>query len=201
MCPQRFRKVPFSSVHAYKRKKRSQKFQLWRAFSKSSVLIDLFHRIHVDVSHIRKAKVAFSNKNGFVWTGLSSPFLPWNRARSGYEIITYQHRIPLTVWQCSLFLQISHNEAFSNLPHPPHRDLGIKQASSSAPSRIANSEPKQRRFWATIYNGSVLFRSMAVVLPTFSSTSTRVKEDSNANLAASRHIKRENSLFPVDLHH
>ena len=44
------------------------------------------------------------------------------------------------------------------------------------------------------------FRSMAVVLPTFSSTSTRVKEDSNANLAASRHIKRENSLFPVDLH-
>ena len=201
MCPQRFRKVPFSSVHAYKRKKRSQKVQLWRAFSKSSVLIDLFHRIHVDVSHIRKAKVAFSNKNGFVWTGLSSPFLPWNRARSGYEIITYQHRIPPTVWQCSLFLQISHNEAFSNLPHPPHRDLGIKQASSSAPSRIANSEPKQRRFWATIYNGSVLFRSMAVVLPTFSSTSTRVKEDSSANLAASRHIKRENSLFPVDLHH
>ena len=28
----------------------------------------------MDVSRIRKAKVAFSNENGFVWTGLSSPF-------------------------------------------------------------------------------------------------------------------------------
>ena len=58
-------------VHA---KKAFSKVQLWRAFSKSSVLIDRFHRIHVDVSRIRKAKVAFSNENGFVWTGLSSPF-------------------------------------------------------------------------------------------------------------------------------
>ena len=39
------------------------------AFSKSSVFIDRFHRIRVDGSRIRKEKVAFSNENGYVWTG------------------------------------------------------------------------------------------------------------------------------------
>ena len=45
------------------------------AFSKSSTLetssvfIDRFHRIRVDGSRIRKEKVAFSNQNGFAWTG------------------------------------------------------------------------------------------------------------------------------------
>ena len=53
MCPQRFRKVPFSSVNTYTRKQRFQKVPLWRAFSKSSVFIDRFHRIRVDGSRIR----------------------------------------------------------------------------------------------------------------------------------------------------
>ena len=38
------------------------------AFSKSCVFIDLFHRIRVYGSRIRKEKVAFSNGNGYVWT-------------------------------------------------------------------------------------------------------------------------------------
>ena len=126
MCPQRFRKVPFSSVHTYTRKQRFQKVPLWRAFSKSSVFIDRFHRIRVDGSRIRKEKVAFSIGSGYLSTGPKFSFFTVKKSEMWEEIITYQHRIPLTVWQCSLFLQISHNEAFSNLPHPPHRDLGIK---------------------------------------------------------------------------
>ena len=39
------------------------------AFSKSSVFIDHFHRIGADGSRIRKEKVAFSNENGYMWTG------------------------------------------------------------------------------------------------------------------------------------
>ena len=58
MCPQRFQKVPFLSVHTYTRKQRFQKVPFWRAFSKSSVY----------GSRIRKEKVAFSNENGYVWT-------------------------------------------------------------------------------------------------------------------------------------
>ena len=65
MSPQRFRKFPFSSVHAYARRQRLQKVPLWRAFSKSSIFIDRFHRgTRVDGSPIRKEKVAFSNQNG-----------------------------------------------------------------------------------------------------------------------------------------
>ena len=70
--PQRFRKVPFSSCHTYTQKERFQKVPLWRVFPKSFVFIDLFHRIRVDGSRIRKAKVAFSNEKGYVWTGPKS---------------------------------------------------------------------------------------------------------------------------------
>ena len=35
----------------------------------SSVFIDRFHRIRVDESRIHKEKFAFSNENGYVWTG------------------------------------------------------------------------------------------------------------------------------------
>ena len=66
-CSQCFRKVPFSSVHTHTRKQRFQKVPLWRAFSKSSVFVDRFHRIRLDGSRI--CKVAFSNENGYVWTG------------------------------------------------------------------------------------------------------------------------------------
>ena len=57
VCPHEHAKTAFS------------KRPLWRAFSKSSVFIDRFHRIRVDGSRIRKEKVAFSNQNGYVWTG------------------------------------------------------------------------------------------------------------------------------------
>ena len=45
-----FRKVPFSSVHTETRKRRFKKNSLWRAFPKSCVFGDLFHRIRVDNS-------------------------------------------------------------------------------------------------------------------------------------------------------
>ena len=46
------------------------------AFSKSSVVIDRFHRIRVDGSCIRKEKIAFSNKKGYLWTG---PYMRYYR--------------------------------------------------------------------------------------------------------------------------
>ena len=49
-------------LHTYTRKQRFEKVPLWRAFSKSSVFIDRFHRI-------RKERVAYSNQNGYLWTG------------------------------------------------------------------------------------------------------------------------------------
>ena len=59
------------SVHTNTKKYRFQIVPLWRAFSKSSVFVDLFMRISVDGSRIRNNKVAFSNLSGIVWTG------PW----------------------------------------------------------------------------------------------------------------------------
>ena len=55
------------SVHTNTKKYRFQIVPLWRAFSKSSVFVDLFMRISVDGS--RNNKVAFSNLSGIVWTG------------------------------------------------------------------------------------------------------------------------------------
>ena len=55
MCPERFRKVPFSCVHRYTRKQRFQKVP----FS--------LHKIRVDGSRIRKEKVALSNENEYVY--------------------------------------------------------------------------------------------------------------------------------------
>ena len=60
------------SVHTNTKKYRFQIVALWRAFSKSSVFVDLFMRISVDGSRIRNNKVAFSNLSGIVWTGPNS---------------------------------------------------------------------------------------------------------------------------------
>ena len=57
------------SVHTNTKKYRFQIVPLWRAFSKSSVFVDLFMRISADGSRIRNNKVAFSNLSGIVWTG------------------------------------------------------------------------------------------------------------------------------------
>ena len=57
------------SVHTNTKKYRFQIVPLWRAFSKSSVFVDLFMRISVDGSRIRNNKVAFSNLSDIVWTG------------------------------------------------------------------------------------------------------------------------------------
>ena len=68
----RFRKVPFSPVHTETRKWRFQKIPLWRAFSKSCVFSDRFHRIGVDVSRIRndtgkvKQSLFFFSKDDFL---------------------------------------------------------------------------------------------------------------------------------------
>ena len=64
------------SVHTNTKKYRFQIVPLWRAFSKSSVFVDLFMRISVDGSRIRCNKVAFSNLSGIVWTG---PQMIWTR--------------------------------------------------------------------------------------------------------------------------
>ena len=47
------------SVHTNTKKYRFQIVPLWRAFSKSSVFVDLFLRISVDGSRIRNNEVAF----------------------------------------------------------------------------------------------------------------------------------------------
>ena len=60
------------SVHTNTKKYRFQIVPLWRAFSKSSVFVDLFTRISVDGSRIRNNKVAYSNLSGIVWTGPQS---------------------------------------------------------------------------------------------------------------------------------
>ena len=60
------------SVHTNTKKYRFQIVPLWRAFSKSSVFVDLFMRISVDGRRIRNNKVAFSNLSGIVWTGFRS---------------------------------------------------------------------------------------------------------------------------------
>ena len=67
----RFQKVPVFIVHTEKRKRQFQKIPLWRIFSESCVFGDCFHRIRMamDGRRIRKEKVAFSNENGYVWTG------------------------------------------------------------------------------------------------------------------------------------
>ena len=57
------------SVHTNTKKYRFQTVPLWRAFSKSSVFVDLFMHISVDGSRIRNNNVAFSNLSGIVWTG------------------------------------------------------------------------------------------------------------------------------------
>ena len=57
------------SVHTNTKKYCFQIVPLWRAFSKSSVFMDLFMRISVDGRRIRNNKVAFSNLSGIVWTG------------------------------------------------------------------------------------------------------------------------------------
>ena len=56
------------SVYTNTKNYRFQIVPLWRAFSKSSVFVDLFMRISVDGSRIRNNKVAFSNLSGIVWT-------------------------------------------------------------------------------------------------------------------------------------
>ena len=68
-----FRKVSFSSVHTYTRKQRFQKVPLWRAFSKSSVFIDRFHRIRVhriEAVSIKK-KLRFQMKTDMCGQGLN----------------------------------------------------------------------------------------------------------------------------------
>ena len=58
------------SVHTNTKKYRFQIVPLWKAFSKSSVFVDLFYaHTSVDGRRIRNNKVAFSNLPGIVWTG------------------------------------------------------------------------------------------------------------------------------------
>ena len=74
------------------------------AFSKSSVVIDRFHRIRVDRSRIRKEKVAFSNQNGYLWTRpymryyrvLRSTFLSCN---PDFQLFTSLARFLLTIFE------------------------------------------------------------------------------------------------------
>ena len=74
------------------------------AFSKSSVVIDRFHRIRVDRSRIRKEKVAFSNQNGYLWTG---PYMRYYRVLRStflscspdFQLFTSLARFLLTIFE------------------------------------------------------------------------------------------------------
>ena len=74
------------------------------AFSKSSVFIDRFHRIRVDGSRIRKEKVAFSNQNGYLWTG---PYMRYYRVLRStflscspdFQLFTSLARFLLTIFE------------------------------------------------------------------------------------------------------
>ena len=104
-------KVTFSNLSGIVRtgpntkKYRFQIVPLWRAFSKSSVFVDLFMRISVDGRRIRNNKVAFSNLSGTVWTGpycvdchIKSPMLPIYM--HAYWLISYPIRT-LLMLHCS----------------------------------------------------------------------------------------------------
>ena len=74
------------SVHTNTNKYRFHIVPLGRAFSKSSVFVDLFMRISVDGSRIRNNKVAFSNLSGIVWTGpKSQPCFDRSRHRAKWN--------------------------------------------------------------------------------------------------------------------
>ena len=74
------------------------------AFSKSSVVIDRFHRIRVDGSRIRKEKIAFSNQNGYLWTG---PYMRYYRSLRStflscspdFQLFTSLARFLLTIFE------------------------------------------------------------------------------------------------------
>ena len=68
MCPQRFRKVPFSSVHRYTRKQRFQKFNSRERCRKVPFSL---HKIRVDVSV--KKKLRFQMKTNTCINSQSSP--------------------------------------------------------------------------------------------------------------------------------
>ena len=71
MCPQRFQRVPFSSVHTCTRKQRFQNVPLWRAFLRSSVFIDRFHRyVWTKVVSVKK-KLRFQLKTDTCGQGLN----------------------------------------------------------------------------------------------------------------------------------
>ena len=57
------------SVHSNTKKYRFQIVPLWRAFSKSSVFVDLLCVLVWTEAVSRNNKVAFSNLSGIVWTG------------------------------------------------------------------------------------------------------------------------------------
>ena len=76
MCPQRFRKVPFSAVQTYARKQRSQKFYSRERFEKVPFSLIVFIRyVWTEVVSVKK-KLRFQLEADTCRQGLSSPFLP-----------------------------------------------------------------------------------------------------------------------------
>ena len=63
------KKISAFSVHTFPDTWRIQKFQLWRADSKSCGFVYWIHRIRVDGSLIQKEKVADSTISGHLRTG------------------------------------------------------------------------------------------------------------------------------------
>ena len=79
------------------------------AFSKSSVIIDRFHRIRLDGSRVRKEKVAFSNQNGYLWTGPYSP---------DFQLFTSLARFLLTIFEDLDCIKIHFAEGLFVFPQP-----------------------------------------------------------------------------------
>ena len=93
------------------------------AFSKSSVVIDRFHRIRVDRSRIRKEKVAFSNQNGYLWTG---PYMRYYRVLRStvlscspdFQLFTSLARFLLTIFEDLDCIKIHFAEGLFVFPQP-----------------------------------------------------------------------------------
>ena len=115
------------SVHTNTKKYRFQIVPLWRAFSESSVFVDLFMRISVDGSRIRNNKVAFSNLSGIVWRGLrkTSRWLQSHIEQEQKPITRSEHLpyllLELSFLQTELFLERLSRQANNAFVYWPTR--------------------------------------------------------------------------------
>ena len=107
------------SVHSNTKRYRFQIVPLWRAFSKSSVFVDLFMRISVDGNRIRNNKVAFSNLSGIVLTGPNN-----NNSRERYSNPPLHLRGFPTIWHDDPSISLYCFDLTTSSVSPPFLSVG-----------------------------------------------------------------------------